>query len=399
MIVFDLLQYGLASVLGILLGYQMILSFVALRGRNREEFPVEKERKFAIVIPAHNEEKVISKTLYSLFGLIYPKNLCDIIVVADNCTDNTAKIARKLGAEVMERTNEQNKGKGYALRWAFDRILDREEDYDGIVVFDSDSLVSANYLNVMNWYIENGSEVIQSSDLVLPQPGVWSSEVTRIGFLLYNYVKPRAKKMIGLDMGLRGNGMCFRADILREHPWQAWSLTEDVEYGLRLLLKDVSIDFAPEAVVWAQMPQQSENAESQRMRWEMGRYPIIREYAPKLLAKSFRKRSLRYLDALADLVNPPLVNTLLFVIGMIGLNILLWAIGWISLAYAGIWGAVALMGVLHLFVGLIAAEADSQIYRSILHIPLYAFWKVKVYLKTWFNGREQEWIRTTRDHT
>lgn len=397
MIIYEVIQYVLIALGGGLLGYQMLLSFLALKGKEISDFGTERQRKFVIVIPAHNEEKVIAKTLYSLFGLVYPKNLYQLVVVADNCTDNTARIARKLGAKVLERTHKYKRGKGFALRWAFDQILDWEENYEGIIVLDSDSLISGNYLEVMNYYLEKGSKVIQSSDLVLPQPGVWSSESIRIGFLLYNYVKPMGRKLLGFDMGLRGNGMCFSPEVLRKHPWQAWSLTEDVEYGLSLLLEGYNIDFAPEATLWAQMPVKAKNAESQRTRWEMGRYPIIKKYVPKLVKSFFKKRSFRFLDTFVDLITPPLVNLLLLVLVMIGLNLVLWLGGFIPVTFTLIWLSIALMGILHLFVGLFAAGADKQMYKSIFYIPVYVFWKMKIYFTTWLKGQERQWIRTTRD--
>lgn len=397
MIIHDLIQYILAGILGFLLGYQMLLSFFALRGKKIGTFTSDRCRKFAIVIPAHDEEKVIAKTLYSLSGLVYPKNLYDLIVVADNCTDDTAQIARNLGARVLERRDDRKRGKGYALRWIFNQILEWDKGYDAVIIFDSDSLVSGNYLEVMNYYLDNGSKVIQSSDLVLPQPGVWSSEATRIGFLLYNFVKPMGRKVLGFDMGLRGNGMCLSLDVIRDIPWEAWSLTEDVEYGLILLLNGVSIDFAPEANVWAQMPKNAQNAESQRKRWEIGRYPIIKKYAPKLLLASLRKKALRHFDTFIDLITPPLVNTLLLVLMICVLNLVLWGMGWISISFLWIWLTVALMGALHLLVGLYAAGADREAYKSLLYIPLYAFWKVKLYVKASTTKNEQQWIRTTRE--
>lgn len=391
------IQYTFAAIMGILLGYQMVLSFIALRGRKISNFDTEDERKFAIVIPAHNEEKVLAKTLYSLFALVYPKNLYEIFVVADNCTDNTAKIARNLGATVLQRMNQEKKGKGFALRWAFDQILDGEESFDAVIVFDADSLVSGNYLEVMNYYIDKGSKVIQSSDLILPQDGSWSSESTRIGFLLYNYVKPIGRKVIGLDMGLRGNGMCFTSDVLKNIPWKAWSLTEDVEYGLTLLLEGVSIDFAPEADVWAEMPSKPKNAESQRKRWEIGRYPIIKKYAPRLLQAAIKRRKPKFLDVLIDLITPPLVNSLLLVIFMCTLNLALWLLGWAQIHFFWIWMGIALSGILHLLVGLYAAGADKKIYKSILYIPIYVLWKMKVYFKALTIDGERRWVRTKRD--
>lgn len=245
MIIFEIIFSTFFIVLAPLLGYQFFLSLVSLFANKKTEFTSEQSRNFAFIVPAHNEEKIISKTIYSLSGLIYPKKNYDVFVIADNCTDQTAQIARSLGTTVLERTNPNKRGKGYALRWAFDKVLGHEKTYDAIIVVDADSLVSGNFLEVMNDYLNEGSRVIQCSDLVLPEPGNWSVEATRIGFLLYNYVKPLGRKVLGLNMGLRGNGMCFSADVLKEIPWQAWSLTEDVEYGLVLLLKGLILILLP----------------------------------------------------------------------------------------------------------------------------------------------------------
>lgn len=387
----------LLVLFGFLLGYQLLLVVLAFRVPVRHEFPVRNRRRFAIVVPAHNEEKMIAKTIYSLFGLIYSKNRYDLIVVADNCSDNTAKIARSLGVTVLERNNEGQRGKGYALRWAFDRILESSVQYDAIVVFDSDSLVSGNFLEVMNYYLEEGSEVIQSNDLVLPRPGVWSIETTRIGFLLYNYVKPMGRKAAGFNMGLRGNGMCFSTALLRRIPWQAWSLTEDFEYGLILMLKGIRIDFAPEAHVWAQMPLQASNAESQRARWEMGRYSIIRKYSGRFFTETIRRKSLRYFDVLIELVTPPFVNMMIVVLFFTLMSLLLALFGWLSTGFFWAWTGLVMLGFLYLFLGLWLCGADRDLYRSLLYIPIYVLWKMKLYVKTMISGREMNWIRTTRD--
>ncbi len=397
MIVIQILQWILLIVFGFMLGYQLILTLLAFRTKQVEDFTTTKKRRFAVVVPAYNEEKVISKTLYSLHGLIYPKNLYDLFVIADNCTDNTAKLAQNLGATVLERTNPDQRGKGYALRWGFEQIMNSGKEYDAIVVFDSDSLASGNFLDVMNYYLEQGKEVIQSSDLVIPRPGIWSSEATRIGFLLTNYVKPLGRKTIGLPMGLRGNGMCFSIKLLKKHPWEAWSLTEDLEYGLKLLMKGVNIHFAPEAYVWAEMPANAENAESQRRRWEMGRYEIVRKYSPVFLKEAIRKRSLKFFDALVDLLTPPFVNLLLFVSLMIVMNVLLVYFEIIQSRFLLMWLSLAVMGVIQLFAGLIIAKADKNLYKSLFYIPVYILWKIKVYMKAFFVERDGAWIRTTRD--
>ncbi len=392
----------LFSVFFLLLGYQFILAVIALGAKKKTEFNSSTKRRFAIVVPAHNEEKMIAKTIYSLSGLVYPRKLYDVFVIADNCTDKTAEIASRLGARVLERTHETKKGKGHALRWAFDTIMaesiiNNQSDYDAFIVIDSDSLASGNYLEVLNHYLDNGSRVIQSSDLVLRQPGNWSIEATRIGFMMYNYVKPLGRKALGFNMGLRGNGMCFHADVLRKTPWKAWSLTEDVEYGLILIQAGESIDFAPEATVWAQMPVKASNAESQRSRWEIGRFQIIRTYAGSFLKDALVKRSLSRLDTFLDLITPPFVNMMAITLVMIILSAVLALLGFLSPILAFLWLMLGFVGFFYVFLCLYIGGADKELYKSLLHLPKYVFWKLRLYLNTWRKGREVDWVRTERD--
>lgn len=397
MIFFEITFLTLFVILAPILGYQFFLSFISLFAKKKTEFTTEHHRKFAVVIPAHNEEKIISKTIYSLSGLIYPKKNYDVYVVADNCTDQTAQIARSLGVTVLERTNTSKRGKGYALRWAFNIVLANENEYDSIVVVDADSLMSGNFLEVMNHYLNEGSRVIQCSDMVLPEPGNWSIEATRIGFILCNYVKPLGRKVLGFYMGLRGNGMCFSADVLKEIPWQAWSLTEDLEYGLILLLNGVKIDFAPEAEVFAQMPIEPSNAETQRSRWELGRFQIIRTYTPKFLYKAIGKRSLAYFDVFVDLITPPFVNMMFLVLSIFVAGGILWVFKLLPTVHLLLWGLLFITGLFYLFIGLYVGGADKSLYSSLLGLPRYIFWKLKVYVKALLHGKDNDWIRTTRD--
>ncbi len=395
--ILQILSYLLISLTAILLGYQLLLHLLALYAKPRVSFDTLIKRRFAIVVPAHNEEKMIASTIYSLFGLLYPKHLYEVFVVADNCSDNTAAISRSLGATVLERFHRQKRGKGFALRWAFDRIHESDKRFDAVVVIDADTLTSGNYLDVMNHYLEQGSEVIQSSDLVLPQKGNWGVESTRIGYLLYNYVKPLGRKVLGLPTGLRGNGMCFRTERLRQIPWEAWSLTEDVEYGLILTFNDVHIDFAPEATVWAHMPAQSTHAESQRSRWETGRFQLMKEYAPKALKKAIRQPSMTFADVFIDLITPPMATLIAWVLFMCGITLILVLTGLLSTLFLILWCTLLLLGIGQFLIGLYAGGADRQLYRAILQTPRYLFWKLRLYSGMIRRTGSSEWVRTSRE--
>ena len=392
------IEITLLSIAGFFIVYLTALSVLALLARKENNIITSGIRRFAVVVPAHNEELSIEKTLRSLLSIEYPQGYFDVIVIADNCTDATARIAKTCGAIVYERTNADLRGKGYALRWCFDQLLVKQPQYDGIVVIDADSTASGNFLSVMNYYLERGAYAVQCSDMVAPQPGAWSSEITRLGFTLYNHVRPLARRLFGFSAGLRGNGMCFTADTLREVPWNTYSLNEDLEYGLVLLLQNKPIAFAPEAKVYATMPSTATNAESQRSRWEKGRSPVIRKYFFPLLRAAIKNFSLKPLDACIDLVIPPFVNLVAFVIVMLCITATLLALG---ITEAGIflipWSLLLALSFFHVLIGLYAANADRGLYIALLLIPRYAIWKLLLYAKIYRRGTTTEWVRTTRD--
>jgi len=392
------LEIALCLSFGFFMVYLASLSIIALFGRTRSSFEAARTRRFAVVVPAHNEETAIGRTVESLVGMKYPRDRFDVIVVADNCTDRTAQIARGAGAIVLERSDPTLRSKGHALRWCFDRILEEGKGYDAVAVIDADSIADANFLAVMNLYLDRGAKAIQSSDLVAPMPGSWNSEIIRFGFTLYNYVRPLARKVLHCSAGVRGNGMCFSSELLRQVPWNTYSLNEDLEYGLILLLEGTVVEFAPEAKVLATMPTTSGNARSQRSRWERGRFPVIKRYAPRLIASGLTSFSLPRVDAFIDLMIPPFVNLFGGVVIISAVHLTLWAAGLLSSpALAVLWGIFVLCGFVHVFVGLYAAKADAMLYKAFFYIPRYAFWKLALYVGLVRGEKSTDWVRTTRE--
>ncbi|MBI3005436.1 MAG: glycosyltransferase family 2 protein [Ignavibacteriales bacterium] len=391
-------EFTLLVLMGFFLTYLLMLSCLSFFARRKKSSERVPKKRFAFVVPAHNEEAGIERTLKSLFAVDYPRNQFEVFVVADNCSDRTAEKASVYGAHVLQRTDDSRRGKGYALRWCFDQLLEFNLTLDAFVVVDADSVVSSNFLSVMNAYLCDGSEVTQSADLVEPTTGSWNSEVSRIALLLYNYVRPLGRKVIGCSAGLRGNGMCFSSDVLRRIPWNAHSITEDLEYGMHLLLRGVSVSFAPEARVYATMPQHEQHAESQRTRWEAGRFRAIRSYAWKLLWLAMTRRSFTALDAFIELLTPAFVNMMAIAACVIFVKLLASLGGFEEFSQrVGLWLGVFGLGIAYLIVGLRVARARGMLMKALLYFPRYILWKMKLYLKMLSTGRTTEWIRTTRE--
>ncbi|MBA4313276.1 MAG: hypothetical protein C0417_11680 [Chlorobiaceae bacterium] len=388
----------LISVFGGFMLYLAGLSVMSLFTKKMKNFETTRFKRFAIVIPAHNEENSITPTIESLLKIDYPRDLFDIIVVADNCTDRTYEIASKLGVTALKRDDKTKRGKGYALRWCFDIILGPSYNYEAIAIIDADTVVSSNYLRVINYYLENGSQTVQVSDMVSPQPGAWSSEMTRLGFTLYNYVRPLGRKLFKGTAGIRGNGMCFRTQVLKKIPWNTYSLNEDLEYGIILFLNRVNVDFVPETTVFATMPIQTKIAETQRTRWEKGRFPVIKRYTIPLLAGTLKNMSFRYCDLFLELLIPPFVNLFSGVLLICFIHLILWIFNLQhAFTFFIIWVIVVLLGISHVFIGLISARADKNLYTALIQIPRYAVWKLFLYSKRFLKKSTSEWIRTERE--
>jgi cellulose synthase/poly-beta-1,6-N-acetylglucosamine synthase-like glycosyltransferase len=202
--------------------------------------------------------------------------------------------------------------------------------------------------------------------------------------------------VLGCSAGLRGNGMAFTAEALRRVPWEAYSRAEDLEYGIILLLHGTRVWFAPEASVYATMPAESANAETQRARWEGGRFPIIRRYAPRLLFEAIRRPSYVLLDAWIDLMTPALVN-------LVGLAGLFWLVSVVVQVFGHggfsvvLWTMVLTFAVLHVIMGFASAQALPDLLALLKHVPRYAVWKARLYLRLAFRGGATGWVRTTRE--
>lgn len=394
------LQTVLALIWGIFIVYLLFLSALAAarvcrrrRIRARPAPPV----RFGVIIPAHNEEETLEETLLSFGAVDYPRSLYEIIVVADNCTDQTAEIARRQGATVYERSNPTHRGKGWALGWIIDRLLKSRPDLHAFVVVDADSVISPNFLHIMAAEIAAGRGVIQARNMIINGVEGWRPSIMTISFSLLCYLRPLARSRLGFSVGLKGNGMCFASDVLRGVPWRASSLAEDIEYSLELCLRGIRVAFAPEASVASRMPLSGEQARGQAVRWEFGRLDMIRRYLGRLLGRAIRRADLGCLDTALELSIPPMSFLFGLPLFFLFADILLW-VGFGSSGsalLAGYWAAIIAGEAIYVGVGIVLAGTSGQLLRALIHVPMYLFWKVGVIMRGCF-AKERAWIRTPR---
>ena len=373
--------------------YLIALTCAAFMRTRRLNRAVSARRRFAILVPAHDEALVIGRLLASLASQAYPRDRYDVFVVADNCADATAAIARAAGAIVHERSSETERAKGYALRWLLERVR-AHAHYDAYVMFDADSVVSRRFLFRMNARLEGGSTVVQSYYQVLNSGASTMTALREAALASLHYVRPLGRANLGLSCGLKGNGMCFDAATLHDIGWRSTGLAEDVELHLALVREGHRVDFAPEALVRADMPTKREDATSQNLRWEAGRLSAARRDAFPLLIDGVRRRDLVRIDAAVEQLIPPLSIALALAMATAALGVGLRILPVVLLA-AG--GAAAI--VVHVISGLIAVRAPARTYLALVSAPSYIVWKLLLYLRAVATPAEAPWVRTRRKET
>jgi len=274
--------------------------------KRKEKDPGEclPQKKFALVVAAHNEETVIAHIVDSLNRQNYPGNLFDVFVIADNCTDRTAEIAEEHGAKVFKRFNNSARGKGHAIEWMFAQIFNMEEKYDAICVFDADNLVTSNYLLEMNRQLCEGHKVIQG---YIDSKNPFDSWITcsySIAFWLSNRLFQLPRYYLGLSCGLCGTGFCVDVDVLKEIGWGATCLTEDLEFTMKLALSNYKVAWANNAVVYDEKPITLKQSWNQRKRWMQGHADCASRFLGPLFRKAFREGNLIAFDCAVYLFQP-----------------------------------------------------------------------------------------------
>lgn len=381
-------ELGLAAIIG----YLLLLTAAALAATRTTPLRAgPPTSRFVIMVPAHNEEGLLPELLLNLKQLDYPQELYAVHVVADNCTDKTAALGRRGGAIVHERFNSELRGKGYALEWLLQRIWERGDPHDAVLILDADSVVSPNFLSVMDARLARGERVIQGYYAVRQPEGAWSAGLRAVALTLLHYLRPQGRMILGGSTGLKGNGMVFAADILRTHRWSA-SLTEDIEYHMELILAGERAMFAPDAVVWAEMPASLRTAQSQNERWEKGRMEMVRRFVPGLLKAAIQRRSFLLFDAAVEQLIPPFS-----IVTGASLGVLLAALAMRSPTGIALATFIVLGQALYVFAGLIMAGAPREVYKSLIFAPAFLAWKLVLYARLLLGIKPRTWVRTARN--
>jgi cellulose synthase/poly-beta-1,6-N-acetylglucosamine synthase-like glycosyltransferase len=343
-----------------------------------------------VLIPAHDEEKGIGRTVQALLPQLRPGDR--LVVVADNCTDRTAEVARSLGATVSERTDADKRGKGYALDHGV-RFLEASPP-EVVVIVDADCLVPEGSLDRLVREAAAGRPVQAAYVLDEPPDAGYKQQLSAFAFKFKNVVRPLGLARLGAPCLLTGTGMAFPWPVLAGARLASGNIVEDMQLGLDLAAAGHPPRLCPEAHVTGELPSGEAAAVSQRRRWEHGHLQTMLTQAPRLLLAAVRRGRPSLLGLALELAVPPLSLLALLWAAVLAAAVVFWQVG------GSPWPAVVLGGAgLAVLLGIFAAWAkfgrDRLSLGTLLTAPLYVLWKVPIYL-TFLVRRQQIWNRTPR---
>lgn len=392
----DILQW-------LLLLFWIYWTFISLLGfgkplKLREKPP---QKRFLLLVAAHNEEKVIAHLVENLLNLDYPKNMYDVYVIADNCTDKTAQITKEIGGRVIEHTSlpDEPRGKPYGIKYAFDYFgEDLTEKYDGVAIFDADNLVSLNYLKEMNNHLLNGERLIQCYlDSKNPNDN-WITLSYATSYYYMNRSWQLAKSRLGLGNAIGGTGFCVDTELIKEVGWTAKSLTEDLEFTMQCLLKGVRATWSHYARVYDEKPEGFIASCIQRLRWARGHWDVCFKYAHKLLWRAIRKRDIVSFDGFLYLINPGKIVLGAMISWIIFIE-LFFQNTWMHVLFPWwLWFSFLLFGFGYvIYTILIDSGQKINKAKAIISLFIFNYSYIPLFLWSLFTIKNKTWKRT--DHS
>ncbi|WP_353573023.1 glycosyltransferase family 2 protein [Candidatus Albibeggiatoa sp. nov. BB20] len=341
----------------------------------------------AVIVPAHNESENISQTVKSLLSCDSPHGQYQVYVIADNCIDDTADKARQAGAEILERQNDELRGKGYALDFAFKHLLEQTE-IDALLIVDADTTVEPNFIQVCEQTFMQGADGLQCRYTVNNPEASRRNRLLNVALLAFNVLRPRGRAFWNLSVGISGNGFGLTRKTLQKVPYTASSIVEDLEYHITLVKRHLKVQFIDNTTVRADMPIAQKGAKTQRARWEGGRFRMMREHIPSLYQAAASGQQ-RLIEPLLDLLLLPLAIHVLLLLVLILIPFL----------PTQLYALIALCIVFgHVFAALWIGKGTAQDFLILLTAPFYILWKLTVLpltLKT--AAKNATWVRTDRD--
>ncbi len=394
MLVLKALLFIALIILGIPVSVLLIQVLASLfwLTRSRKIAILDNLSSVAIIVPAHNESVGIIRTIKSILPQL--KHSDQLIVIADNCSDDTANIASDLGAKVVIRKSETLRGKGYALDFGLKYLETNPPQV--VIMIDADCTISENGIAALTHACITHKRPIQALDLMLSPPNAGlKTKIAEFAWLVKNQVRPLGFKVLGLPCQLMGTGMAFLWEDISNISLATGHIAEDMKLGIDLCGIDKAPLFFPQACVSSYFPVTQSAAKTQRARWEHGHLSVILSDAPKLFLKAFQSKNGQMLGMAFDLIVPPLAILTLMCVFLSVLILLIHQ--WISVS---VFLSSAVLLLFFLAISILIAWyffARTVIsFRQLCYAPIYALVKIPLYIK-FFVNRQVEWVRSKRD--
>jgi cellulose synthase/poly-beta-1,6-N-acetylglucosamine synthase-like glycosyltransferase len=347
----------------------------------------DKRGHIAIIVPAHNESGGIAKTVANLCSIANHDGAASVVVIADNCDDDTAGIARSMGVRVLERDNALRRGKGYALDWAFCHL--DHHGYLGYIIVDADTTAQSNLLSSVRKQFDAGADAVQARYTVLNAGQSARTRIAELALLAINCLRPRGRQALGLSAGIFGNGFALRRSLLEKTPYTATSVVEDLEYHIHLIEHGVRVHFADDTEVRGEMPVANAGQRTQRARWEGGRLRMLLNHGPTLACRVLKGQG-RFIDPLLDLLLLPLGYHALLLLSLV--------------LIPGFWPTALGLSGLAVLAGHVIAAAQiggmsfARLGGIVLDVPKYLFWKLCMLPSILGASKTaMRWVRTDRE--
>lgn len=348
--------------------------------------------QIAILVPAHDEAGGIQVVLEQLFKQLLPADR--LIVIADNCTDNTAAIARSTGATVIERQDAERRGKGYALDYGLQFLAANPPDV--VVIVDADCIVQPGTLDRIAEVAFTTGRPVQATYLMeLPAKPKPKDTVSALAFLVKNWVRPQGLHTLGLPGILTGTGMAFPWSVIRSVSLASGNIVEDMQLSMDLAIAGYPTLFCPNTKLIGLLPQQEQAAKSQRTRWEHGHLQTMRSQVPPLLKAAVQQKRFDLFAIGLDLCIPPLSLLVMLWTALIAITSLMGLLAnvWLPMTLLLVAGGMILTAILAAWIKFGRSDLPA---RTLLAIPFYVLWKVPLYL-AFIIKPQTKWVRTERD--
>jgi cellulose synthase/poly-beta-1,6-N-acetylglucosamine synthase-like glycosyltransferase len=391
-VVFSAVLTAMLALLALPVLLLLIQVLAAMAPRRAADVPTLARPRLAVLVPAHNEGSGILSTIHCVLPQLHADDR--LVVVADNCSDNTAQMAAAAGAEVIERHDLMRRGKGYALDFGVQHL--RADAPDIVIVIDADCLVAPQALDRIARVCGETGRPVQALYLMTSPPSAGPmAPIAEFAWVVKNQVRPLGYYRLGQPCQLMGTGMAFSWNVLGMVPLASGHIVEDLKMGIDLAAAGFAPLFCPEALVTSVFPESSEGTKSQRTRWEHGHLAMITGEAPGYLLRALRSANTGLLALVLDLCVPPLALLTLAVVASCAVGLAFYAVSGhpevLQLALLTLAG-----------LGLAVLLAWVRFGRKVLsfgrlaYAPFYALRKIPLYLK-FVVSRQVEWIRSKRD--